>query len=195
MDFNLINTAHAASEGTPLHAETEVAEGSAEHAASGGLSIDPAIVGFQALNFLVLLAILSLILYKPLLKILNERRQKIAQGIENAERAELLLKESTASREKMIKEARAESQAMVEAGRTSGEQVRVGILTKASEEAQHILDAGKVAVESERSKAMLAIRAQAVEMVVTATEKLLREKMNSDKDAALIKESLESFAK
>jgi len=194
MDLNLINIAHAAGAGTPLTAETTAAA-KTEAAPAAGLSIDPAIVGFQALNFLVLLLVLKWILYKPLLKILQEREHKIKKGVENAEQAEILLKESEASHQKILKEARAESQAMVEAGRKSGELVRVDILTKASEEAQHIMAAGKQAVDSEKAKALLDIKVQAVDMVLMATEKLLREKMNASKDSELIKQSLESFVK
>ena len=195
MELNLINIAHASGAGTPLSAEVLAAEGKSETTASGGLSLDPSVVGFQALNFLVLLLVLKWILYKPLLKILQEREQKIRKGVENAEKAEILLKESKASREKMIKDTRAENQIMIETARQSGEEVRVGILDKAQEEAQHIIAAGKLAVDSEKAKALQNIRAQAVDMVMIATEKLLRAKIDASKDTELIKQSLESFVK
>ncbi|MCC6643901.1 F0F1 ATP synthase subunit B [Candidatus Peregrinibacteria bacterium] len=201
MKFTLYGVAHAHNgEDHSMIATTETLSTTTEHTEtetehSGGLSIDPAIVGFQALNFLVLLIILHLILYKPLLKLLQDREKKIREGVENAEKAELLLTESTASREKMLKEARAEGQGMIENARQTGEQVRTELIAKAQEEAQNLINAGKTALDQERSKALSEVKAQAVDLVLKTTEKLLREKMDVSKDSALVKEALESFAK
>lgn len=44
------------------------------------------------------------ILYKPLVKLLDERGKRIKDGVENAEKAELMLKESNMVRQDMLKE-------------------------------------------------------------------------------------------
>lgn len=172
-----------------------VVEQSSETAHSSGISIDPAIVGFQALNFLILLVILRAILYKPLLNMLQTREKKIKEGVENAEQAALLLKKSESEREQIVKTARVESQAMVEAARTSGEKVRAELLAKAQEEAQHTITAGKNALETEKSKAFSEIKAAAADLILQATEKLMNEKMDAAKDGKLVKEALESYLK
>jgi len=197
MNFDLINIAQAAeSESENLKSETVAVTGSekAEVKESGGLSIDPMIIGFQMFNFLILLLILKAILYKPLVSLLTDREHKIKKGVENAEQADLMLKESTATYEKMLKEARAEGHNMVEASRKSGEQVRTDILAKAQEEAQHLIISGQEAVNAERTKAFQEIRTQAVDLVVKAAEKLLKEKIDLTKDAKLIKDSIESYS-
>ena len=197
MNLDLINIAHASEvESENLKSETVAVTGgekAVEHE-SGGLSIDPMIIGFQMFNFLILLLILKAILYKPLVALLTERSAKIKKGVENAEQAEIMLKESTANREKVLKDARAEGHNMVEASRKSGEQVRTDILAKAQEEAQHVIVSGQEAVAAERTKAFQEIRTQAVDLVVKAAEKLLKEKIDLTKDAKLIKDSIESYS-
>lgn len=191
MNLNLFEIAHA--EGGETVAVESTATASEAHS-SGGISIDPMVVGYNVLNVVILLFILKIILYKPLTKLLQERERHIKKGVEDAENAKILLKESESSREKMLKEARAEGQSMVESARKTGEQVRTDILAKAQDEAQRFISAGQEMVESEKAKALQEVRTQAVDLVVKAAEKLLKSKLDADKDAQLIKESIESFA-
>ena len=177
------------------HTTEAVVEQNAETAHSSGISIDPAIVGFQALNFLILLVILRAILYKPLLNLLQTREKKIKEGVENAEQAALLLKKSESEREQIVKAARAEGQSMVDAARQSGEKVRAELLAKAQEEVQHTITAGQNALETEKSKAFSEIKAAAADLILQATEKLMNEKMDAAKDGKLVKEALESYLK
>jgi F-type H+-transporting ATPase subunit b len=190
LEFIQIARAEGNTESVTEAGQTKSAE---EH--SGGLSLDPMVVGFQVFNFLVLLLVLKWILYKPLMKLLSDREHQIKKGVENAENAEMLLKESEATHEKMLKEARAEGQSMVEAARKSGEQVRTDIVAKAQEEAQHIITSGKELVDAEKAKALQEVKAEAVEMVLKATEKLLKQKIDAAKDAKLIEDSIQSYAK
>lgn len=191
MNLEFIKIAHA--EGETV-ATTESAK-TAEAKSSGGISIDPMVVGYNILNVVVLLFILKWILYKPLMTLLKDREHTIKKGVEDAENAKILLKESEATREKMLKEARVEGQAMLESSRKSGEQVRTELVTKAQDEAHQIITAGQQLVEAEKSKALQEVKAHAVEVVLKAAEKILKQKIDPAKDAQLIKDSIESYAK
>lgn len=195
-------TAEAKSEALPLEAgasdevaaETLTGEpGQLAGAEEGGLQINPYTIGFQALNFLILLVLLNLILYKPLVKLLKDREKKIRDGVENAEKAEGMLKESHLIRDDMIRSAKVETQGMLEKARVSGEKVRAEILGEAQKEADHVIKSGHSLIEMERGKAAEDFKGLAVNLIIKATEKLLREKLNDQKDAQMIKESLNSM--
>lgn len=173
--------------GTEHTIETE------EH--SEGLTLDYGVIGFQILNFIILLVILNQILFKPLVKLLDERQKKIADGVANAEQAEILLQESEATRTKMLKEARAEGQSLIEESRNSGEQVRGEIIEKAQSEAQQIINAGQVALDNERSKAFSELKNEATNLIIQVTEKLLKEKLDKDRDEKLVNEAIEAYLK
>lgn len=109
-EFSLIPTAYAAiekvavkpevtaevkKENLPIEVEspgelvTETLTGEPEHLAEaeeGGLEINPYTIAFQALNFLILLVLLNLILYKPLVKLLTDREKKIRDGVKMPKR-------------------------------------------------------------------------------------------------------------
>lgn len=177
-------------------AETETLTGQPEtvaEAKEGGLEINPYTIVFQALNFLILLVLLNLILYKPLIKLLKDREKKIRDGVENAEKAEGMLKESHLIREDMIRSAKTETQTMLEKARVNGEKVKAEIMGEAQKEANHVIKSGHTLIDMEREKAADDFKGLAVNLIIKATEKLLREKLNDQKDTQMIKESLKSM--
>ncbi|HRY91079.1 MAG TPA: F0F1 ATP synthase subunit B [Candidatus Gracilibacteria bacterium] len=191
-NFSLIQVAYAS--GNEAAAET-VAETKAEHGeAKGGLEIQPTTVAIQALNIVLLIVILNAILYKPLVELINKREKRIKDGVENAEKAENMLKESNQIRTDMIKEAKTESQDIIEKARKSGEEVKSGIINEAQTEADKIIKSGSALVESEKAKAMQELKASAVTTIVMAAERLLKEKIDPSRDAKLIEDSLNSYS-
>ncbi len=160
----------------------------------GGLSIQPTTVAFQALNFVILVLILHKILYKPLIKLLNERELRIKEGVENAEKAEVSLKEAVLVKQDMLKGARVESQRMLEKARKEGEDVKSEMVKDAKNEAVKIVESGHNLVEMEKEKVLQEVKARAVSLVVGATEKLLREKIDAQKDAKIIEQSMHEYA-
>ena len=178
----------------PEPAETATVQGKPEAVAHEGLSIDPAVVGFQALNFIVLLVVLNAILYKPLTKLLTDREKKIQEGVENADKAEASLKEARTVREDMMKSAKVESQGMLEKARKEGEGLKNSMMTEAQEQAKKIVDNGHQVIALEKTKTMEELKAKTAKLIVQTAEKVIREKMDSSKDAKMIEDSLNSFA-
>jgi F-type H+-transporting ATPase subunit b len=193
MPISLIQLAYAQETAAAVTTATETAA-PAKSESSGGIEIQPTTIAFQALNLLLLVVVLYLILYKPIIKLLADREKRIREGVENAEKADSMLKESNMIRQDMIKGANTESQEIMEKARKSGEEVRAGIVQEAHQEADHIIKAGHNLVEMEKSKTAQELKKTAVGMIVSATEKILRTKINAEKDAALIEESLQSFS-
>lgn len=179
---------------TASGSEVETTTHTEAAAHSGGLEIQPTTVAFQALNFLILIVALHLILYKPLTKLLTEREKRIKDGIENADKAETMLKESNQIRHDMMKSTQVEANEMLEKSRKSGETLKNSILQDAHQEAGKIIKAGHSLIDMEKDKVAQELRLKAVNLIVGATEKILREKLDVPKDTKLIEENLKSFA-
>lgn len=211
-EFSIIQNAHAASEAAAespaaeleipgkveLPAETAsesltTESAGSEEAHEGGLEINPYTVAFQVLNFVILIVVLNLILYKPLTKLLRDREKKIRDGVENAEKAEGMLRESHLIREDMIKSAKIETQTILERARATGEKVKADIMGEAQKEADHVVKSGHTLIDMERQKAAEDFKGLAVDLILKTTEKVLREKLRDQKDTQLIKESLNSL--
>ncbi|MCC7197322.1 F0F1 ATP synthase subunit B [Candidatus Peregrinibacteria bacterium] len=190
-----VTESHETEVATTAGKETESAtheETTAAH--SGGIEIQPTTVAFQGLNFLALIVILYLILYKPLTTLLDERAKKIKEGVENADKAEVMLKETQQVRHDMMKSTQVEANETLEKARKSGETLKNSILQDAHQEAGKIVKAGHSLIDMEKDKVAQELKAKAVNLIVGATEKILREKLDASKDAKLIEENLKSFA-
>ena len=191
-----VAAAAPAAEAVPVAASAETiaaTEAKAPAAEKGGLEIQPSTIIFQALNFILLVVVLYLILYKPLLKIMKDREKRIRDGVENADKADGMLKESNIIRQDMIKRANSESQEMLENARKSGEEVKSGIIQGAHAEAGQIIKSGQNLIEMEKARTAQELKGLAVGMIVAATEKVLREKLDPSKDSVLIEESLKGY--
>lgn len=134
--------------------------------------VQPILLLAQVVNFLVLLWILKKLLYKPILKILEERKQRIAQSLKNAEEIEKRLKEigdkeaeailrSAKEGEKLIKQATEASVQIIEDGKRKYEE----IVTKAVEDAKELTKHEKVKLEQE-------VKDHLAEIVTLALEKV-----------------------
>jgi F-type H+-transporting ATPase subunit b len=122
----------------------------------------------QAVNFALLLAVLTYFLYRPILKMIDERQAKIAEGVRMAQEAGKRLEDAKSEGESLVGSAAREAEGLVAAARTradekgteivSAAQVRADALMK--EAAAHATEAKRQALaESEREVAKAAMLA------------------------------------
>ena len=194
MDYSFIPVALAKETEEQQELTTSTEHASTAEESGGGLSIDPAIIVTQMFNFLILLVILRFLLYKPLLKVMQDREKRINDGLENAERADQMLSESETTRTETIKAAKVESHAILDSARKSAEEAKSGILQEAETEAAKILQTGRNVVEMERNKAAQDLKVQAVDLIIQTAEKVLKEKIDPLRDQKLIEDSLKNYS-
>jgi F-type H+-transporting ATPase subunit b len=140
------------------------------------LSIGTIIISI--LNFLVLLWLLKLILYKPVLTMLDEREARIRRENEEIARGKEEAAALLAEYQKRLAEINAEAQRIINSAEHEGEQVRSEILAQAKAEAERILSkAGDEAIR-ERSRIFDELRNEMAQLVVAAASKIMGESMD-----------------
>ncbi|CCQ94693.1 ATP synthase subunit b [[Clostridium] ultunense Esp] len=141
------------------------------------------------LAVLILFWGLSKLLYKPVSKILNERKEKIQNDIDGAK----VLKEEAATLkseyESKLLDARKETQEIIESGRKRGEEIKEDIIAEAKKEAENIVEKAKREIQAEREKALLDVKMQAGEMAVLIASKIIEK----DVDLASQQDLIEKF--
>ena len=147
----------------------------------------------QAVNFLILLAILYKFLYKPVLKTLHDREEKIDKSLKQAETIEENLFKSEAEKAKIIAEARNEAGKIIADGKQTAEKMRDELVNTAKIEAANVLEQSKKQLGAEKEQMFKELKGEVSDMVITATEKMLRNKMNGDLDKKTIEEGLKEF--
>ncbi len=113
--------------------------------------INPILLAAQVVNFLILLFILQRFLYKPLLKVLAERKKKIAESLKNAEEIEKRLLETEEEKEKILAKASTEAQKLLDDARKELEILRDEMKQSAQQQAEQIIKKVKRLPERKRS--------------------------------------------
>lgn len=144
----------------------------------------------QIINFVLLLVVLWKFAYKPLLKTMEERTEKIESGLKNAEKQEAAVKKAEEEFEKRVQEAKQEAQSIVKKAEEFGKKMRKEMVESAEQEKEKIIVSGKKAVEQEKEKSLTEIKQKTADLVIMATEKILEEKVDEKKNKQLVEKAI-----
>ncbi len=138
--------------------------------------IDWKLLLIQGVNFGVLLLILWRFLYGPLLKIIDERREKIAEGVRTAEEAAQRLAEAKAEGDKMVGTAAREAEALVAGARTKAQSKGLEIVKAAETRADAIMTDAEARAEEAKRQALLESEREIARAAMLAAERILKSK-------------------
>jgi len=142
----------------------------------------------QIFNFFILFVVLRAWVYKPILGLLEKRRNTISQGIEDARVAAEARANAEKEAAKIVADAQAEAGRLVreatERAASAGKDVKVA----AEAEAARALEAAKADAELERNRILGDLRGQVAALAVAAANKLVGEALDEKKQHALIDE-------
>jgi F-type H+-transporting ATPase subunit b len=152
------------------------------------LGIDPGILLAQLVNFIILLLILRVIAYQPLRKVLEQRKQRIAQGLEDARRAEEKLANIEKDYQAKLDEARVEGQKIVAEASATAEKQAAAIVAKANEDVARMKAQAQEEAELERNRILADLRSQVASLAIAATNKLIGASFDEQRQRALVDE-------
>jgi len=150
--------------------------------------IDWKIIIAQAINFAIVFGVLYFYALKPLSKLMAERSEKIAKGINDAKVNAETLNKTKEAYEETLNKARGEAQAIFSAGKKEAENKKTEMLEKAKIEVTTLIESGKKTLEAEKSKMVEDARKEIVALAMQATEKLLNTRGDKDLNEKSIKE-------
>ena len=137
------------------------------------LGIQPTQLLSQIINILVMVFLLTKILYKPIIKVLDERKKKIQEGVEYTEKTKKELEQIEKKKQEILKKAESESKKIIEEGRITGKRLEAQIIEKAQREAKEIVEKGKKEIAMERFDLEKQLKTQTVEIASAMAEKIL----------------------
>ena len=135
--------------------------------------LDARLIIIQMINFGLLLSALWYFLYTPVMRILEEREKKIAQGVEDADKAAVALREADVEKGIVLKDARTEAEAILHRARAHAITKGNEIVVDAEEKALRVLEDSRVRAEEERIQAKKASEAEVAESAILAAEQIL----------------------
>jgi ATP synthase F0, B subunit len=154
------------------------------------LLADAAIVG---VNVLILFAILTYLLFDPVRKVLNDRRERIAAELQDAASKEEKANAMKAEYEFKLKDINKEADRILEDARKKAKIKEEEILSNAREEAERITDRANKQIEMEKKKAMDDMKQEMVGLATIIAQKAITSSMNVDVQASLVDETLKEM--
>lgn len=145
----------------------------------------------QIINFTLLLGILYLVLYKPILRMLDQRSQRIQESLDTADRVQQESVQAGEEVKKQIDAAREEGRNIVGQATQVAERVREDARTQARTEAEAILQRAQAEIQRERDQAIEELRLQFAELTIAAAERVINASLDSNDHRRLIEEVLQ----
>ncbi len=140
------------------------------------------------INLTLMIAILGAVAYKPITNMLKKRRERIAEGVNNARRAEEALAGAEEQKQSILDDARAEAQKIVTEARSRAQTVEDQIKSEAQEEAKRILEQARKDAESERSLALANMRDQIVSLSMAAANRLVDSGLDEKQQKSVVED-------
>lgn len=150
------------------------------------LGINVGYLFMQIILFVILFLVLRGYLYAPIIRVLEERKAKIAKGLEDARQAAIARDNADAEAKKVMDEARSEAAKIRQEAAAQAEEQAKGIVAQASEEAKTIVARASEDAEAERNRILADLRGQVASIAIAAANKLVGESLSEERQRALI---------
>ena len=142
-------------------------------------------------NFLLVLGLLFLFAYKPILRLMDQRSDRIRESLAASERAREEAASSQEAVEAQLVEARRESQRILEQARESAERFRAEEMERARNEAENFVERARADIQRERDVVIEEVRASFGDLAMTAAERVVRRSLDRQAHDDLIAQVLE----
>jgi F-type H+-transporting ATPase subunit b len=129
----------------------------------------------QVVNFGILLAILWHFLYRPLLRVIDQRREKIAEGVRTAEAAARRLDEAKEEGDKLVGDAARQAEGLVASARTRADERAGEIVKEAQSRADGLMKEAQARADEEKRRMLSESEREIARAAMLAAEKILRQ--------------------
>jgi F-type H+-transporting ATPase subunit b len=140
----------------------------------------------QVLLFTILFNVLKGYLYTPILNMMDERKQRIAKGLEDARQAAIARDNAEAESKKIMDAARAEAAKIRAEAVTAAESSTKGIEAQAREEARQIVARAEADANERRTSALGDLRGQISALAIAAAGKIVGESLDEKRQHELV---------
>ena len=144
------------------------------------LGIEPKLIIAQLVNFGIIMFVLTKLLYKPILSMLDKRKKKIEEGLALTEKMKTEEEKMEAKKSKMIADTRKEGGVMIEEAKVQAKNEAKSIIEAAHKEADEIIAKGKEQAAAELVTMKKDVQNEAVILATNMAKRLLSSVMTAE---------------
>lgn len=148
----------------------------------------------QVISFVIVAVLLQRFAYKPILQVLEERRQRIADGLANAEKIKLELARAEAQRQEILSQANVQANQLIEEARAAANRVREQETQKAIAAAEQIIAKAREAASQDHARMLAELKREVGHLVVETTARVTGKVLTPDDQQRLTQETVRQLA-
>jgi F-type H+-transporting ATPase subunit b len=156
----------------------------------GTLGINGKLFIAQLVNVSVILFVVWRWVYRPLLRLMDAREKKIAEGLANADKAKLSLSDAERTREELLRTARLDAHALMETARQEAEEERKRLMAQTQADLERQLEEARDRLKREKDATLDQARKEVAQLVLNVTEKVVPGVVAGDRERALIQQAI-----
>lgn len=159
------------------------------------LEINPGLILWTILTFVIVVLILRAAAWKPLLAALTAREEKIRSSLQQAEQAQQEAQRLLEANRQQLAAAEEQSQRIISEGRALGERLKSEIIEKANSSSRHMIDQAKDEIKREKEAALVQLRGEVADLAIAAAGKLLDANLDTSKQRQLVDAAIKDLNK
>jgi F-type H+-transporting ATPase subunit b len=156
-----------------------------------GLPLDPGLTVSVIGVFIMLIPVIKTFYLTPLADAINERTQALESTFGEAEELRAEMSKMKSDYEQRLAATEAEARSQIQAQIKEAQDLRQALMAEATSKADEMVKRAAQEIESEKQKVLGQLRAEVVNLTLAATERILGENMDSDKNRKLVAEFID----
>lgn len=153
--------------------------------------LDGKLLAAQLVNFLIVVFVVHRWVYKPLLKVMDERASQIKKGLQQAEAAETMLREAQDRSLATDREAEEKAQQLFDRTKQAAEEKRRELLAAGKTELDSQVTQAKAQIQVERDQMVQSAKKEVSKLVVAATELVSKRSLSQKDQQSLVSQAIE----
>ncbi len=157
------------------------------------IQVTPGLMIWTIVAFLITLFVLKKYAFGPIQTMIDERRERIAQSIQEADNAREEARSLLEEHKQLMQEARGEAEGIIAEARKTRDAMETRMREETETERQRRLEETRREIAAETSRALEQIRSEVADLTLEATSIVVGKKLDADRDRELISEAIGSL--
>ncbi len=159
------------------------------------LDVNPGLIIWTILTFLILLIILKKVAWKPILTALDNREKGIEDSLNRAEQAKKDAQKILEENQATLSKAEEESKKIIDQSRVYADNLKEQMLKESKDQQQKIIEDASAEIERKKNAAFEELKNQIAEISVNAAEKIMKENIDAAKNTQIVNKYLSEINK
>jgi F-type H+-transporting ATPase subunit b len=158
------------------------------------LEVNPGLIIWVIVTFIVLLWVLKKVAWKPILSALDQREAAIKESLEKAEKAKEEAQKVLDENKSNLAKAEEQSKKIIDQSRAYADKLKDQIIKDSKEQAKKIVDDASDEIERKKTAAFNDLKNQVAEIAINAAEKILKESINKESNKKIVDSYISSIS-